>query len=160
MLSFAYLQFNFWAIAGLDRGYFRDFKAQEKRAARKFCLKTSKNDYSRGGWGCRYPCSLVNTPFYLPKTLFYSQNCPFLRNCYFIFEKCPIVFQNCFLVFQKCLLFILFYFFGVHFFLECFFLLIVPSPHPVESYSLRIFTLLLFCFLLELFIDLILVPSW
>ena len=103
-----------------SRGYFKEIKGQGiwamgKRALRKifkilFLLETSKNDDF--------------------KFLFFPQNCPFSRNCPFIFQNFPLVFRSAFFLF------------AVHiFFQECFFstwlylLLLLTSPHREYLHS-------------------------
>ena len=89
-------------------------------------------------------------PFYFPEVSFYFSKVPVHFPEVPISQKCPIVFQNCPLVSISA-----FFLFTVRlFFLEYFF---PPadctfSLSSSESCS-EIFPLLLFCFLLELFID-------
>ena len=95
-------------------------------------------------WGCTYPCSQLNASFYFPTMLIYFLEVSF---CFlelpFCFRECPFVFQNC-LSFIYCM----------HLFEKCF----SPTDCTISSCHSEllgeiIYDLLLFCFLLELFID-------
>ena len=77
-----------------------------------FSLKHPKWSLQREGWGCRWPCSQVNVPFYFPEMPFFPQNCPFIfQNCPFISWNCPFVFQKCLFISQK----MAYCFSGLHF---------------------------------------------
>ena len=89
-------------------------------------------------------------------TFFVSWSCPFVfLKSLFISQKCLIVFHNFPLVFQKSLLFI--YCVLCLFSRMLFYQLIEPSLCPFQN-SGEIFSLLLFCLLLELFVDQLMMP--
>ena len=129
-----------------------------KKAARKnfFWLETSKNEYSREGGGeVRLQVSLSSSQcaLLLTKNTLLFPEFAFFPRMVFLFSINVILFSR--------IAFFLFYFTFLMciFFLCFFFFLIAPSPCPVQSCSWRIFPILLFCFLLELFIDLLMMPS-
>ena len=79
----------------------------------------------------------------------------FSRSVFLFLKKWPIVFQDCILVFQKCLLFCTMRIS----FQECFFPADCTFLSCSEQFREIIFALLLFCFLLELFFDQLMMPS-
>ena len=120
-----------------------------------FCLK-------------QVPLSSSQCALLLPKTqkrpftprfalVFSSSEVLFPRKAFLISQKCPIVFQNCSLVFQKSFLFIYY----MHLFPKSFFSADCTfSLSCSELLREMIFALILFSFLLKLFVDQLMMPSW
>ena len=116
-----------------------------------FGLKQPKMTIPEGGVRLQGPLSSSQCPLLRPKNVLLFPELPFyFQNCFFIFQYWSFIFQKCPFVSWNCPLFI----YCVGLFPRMFF-----SPanctFSLSSELLReiIFAMLLFCFLLELFID-------
>ena len=124
-------------------------------------LESNKNEHSRGWrWSCKCSCPQVNVLFSFLKI----KNILLFKELLFYYPELPfylrflISFQSISLVFQKNLLFI---YCKCFFFQECFFsAFCIFSLFCSELLREMIFSLLLFRFLLELFVDQIIMPYW